>query len=216
MSARRIVGLSYLTLAYALSLLVAASLVAFYHREYFWTLGWAPCLLIPLGLIYVIFGAHVADVAKGYISFNPTASRRFRAFGLFIPLVLSLLIFAATPVVYAVLDRWGLKQYVARETPLKHSVADVCDQLFRDPAFMSQIPHTGNPGYYQIGTNEHVLIREDESGNAYWFDVADSLSSYGYACIRPGIDVKLAISNYEFWVSQRHFLPMYDNLYWWN
>jgi hypothetical protein len=130
--------------------------------------------------------------------------------------MLSFLLCGITPLAYVFLDRWGLEQAVAKETPLKNAVSDVCDQLFRDPEFMSQSPRVGNSGYYQVGTADHVLIWEDETGDAYWFDVADSLSSGGYICIRPGLDVESAIWGYARKASHRQILPMYDNLYWWN
>ena len=218
MHARRLIGLNLLTLIGALLLTVGASLVAVlqFERAYWLSVFCAGWSMLPIGFAYLILGLRILAVNRRFTRDNPGTSRTLLALGIYTPLSLSILICASSPAVYLSAERWALIRSVRQETPLKRAVAEVCAHLFRDPDYILQVPQEVRGSYYQVGSNDHVLIWRDASGEAYWFDVADSLSSGGYVCVRPGMAVSQAISNYDFWTTKRDLIPMFENLYWWN
>jgi len=175
--------------------------------------GWA---VMGFGFVSVVFGWRILVANRRFIGTNPGSPRRFLALGVYAPVILSILLCASSPLVYMNAERSALIQSVRQETPLKRAVADVCDRLFRDPDYILQIPRREGSSYYQVGRNDHVSIWADATGEAYWFDIADSLSSGGYVCVRPGIAISEAIYDFEFWTEKRDLIPMFENLYWWN
>ena len=218
MPLRRIVGLNLFTLIGALLLLVGASLVGVlqFERDYWEQAFCAWWMMLPIGFAYLALGVRILAVNKKFIEVNPGTSRKHIALGILAPLCLSILLCASAPAIYMTAERRALIRSVRQESPLKRAVADVCAHLFRDPNYILQIPQGVGGSYYRVGSNDHVLIRRDATGEAYWFDVADSLSSGGYVCIRPGSAVEEAISDYDFWTTKRDLIHMFENLFSWN
>jgi hypothetical protein len=215
---RRVVGLNLFTLIGALLLLVGASLVGVLqferdYRDQAFCAGW---MILPISFAYLLLGLRIIAVNNEFIQANPGTSRKHIALGILAPMCLSILLCASAPAIYMAAERRAMIRSVRQETPLKRAVADVCAHLFRDPKYILQIPQGVAGSYYRVGGNDHVFIRRDATGEAYWFDVADSLGSGGYVCIRPGSAVEEAISNYDFWTTKRDLIHMFENLFWWN
>ena len=218
MPLRRLVGLNLFTLVGALLLLVGASLVGVlqFERGYWdqaFCAGWT---LLPIGFAYLLLGLRILALNAEFIEANPGTSRGHIVLGILAPLCLSILLCACAPAIYVTAERQALIRSVTQESPLKRAVVDVCAHLFGDAEYTPQAPHGLGWSDYPVGSNDHVLIRRDATGEAYWFDVADPLSSGGYVCIRPGSVVEEAISDYEFWTTKRDLIYVFENLFSWN
>ena len=98
-------------------------------------------------------------------------------------------------------------------TPVQLAILDICNQFpVENDDLEDALPRSGE-GYVQIANNDHVLVWMDYSGDALWFDIADSLSSFGYICIREGSSPQTAIHDYDNRVERGEILHIRDNLY---
>ena len=214
----RIVSLNLLSLVGALVLLSAFLLLALlqFDRDAAYNLMCAGWILLPIGLLYVGIVIRILALDIRFLRDNPEASRKFSVIFIVVPLALTAITCSISPVAYLKLERWVFIQSLSKDTPLKSEISDLCTQLFRDPDYILLVPLGVGSSYYKIAGNDHVSIHPDESGDAYWFDYADSLSTFGYVCTRPGVAVEDAITNYEFWVTKRNLIKVFENFYWWN
>jgi hypothetical protein len=95
------------------------------------------------------------------------------------------------------------------------AVAEICDHIFEDESYINQLPRDDDSGYVKVGSNDHVIIWMDDSGDAIWFDQAGALSSFGVVCVREGVLPEDAISNYHQRINDGDLYHKHNNLYYW-
>ena len=98
-------------------------------------------------------------------------------------------------------------------TPIQLAILDICNQFPVENDDLEGDLLGSGEGYMQIANNDHVLVWMDYSGDALCFDIADSLSSFGYICIREGSSPQTAIHDYDNRVERGEILHIRDNLY---
>ena len=172
--------------------------------------------IAPNRLAYLLLGLRILAVDAKFIEANPGDLRRHIALGILAPLCLSILLCASAPAIYAAAERQALIRSVTQESPLKRAVADVCAHLFSDPNYILQIPQGVGWSYHRVGSNDHVLIRRDATGEAYWFDVAE-LVKLLEATFVSDRDPLLKRPFPTMTSGQRNAtLSTCSNLFWWN
>ncbi|OGR26722.1 MAG: hypothetical protein A2139_04390 [Desulfobacca sp. RBG_16_60_12] len=168
------------------------------------------CLLLPFSVYFL----WVLDLNYDFAKTHATEVTRAALLIIFAPLAVSLaLALGAIPILQTVHKR-ALLPILREVTPLKLAVSEACSLFFEDSTYLDRLG-TAN-GYVRIGPNPYVLIWPDDTGDALWFDVADSLSSAGYLCVRPGVLPEVAISDYEYRIARGSLYFMYDNMYAWH
>ena len=108
-----------------------------------------------------------------------------------------------------------LQEDLGTATPVQVAVQEICGQFPSSESELVELVPGAEEGYVSLGGNDHIIVWMDASGDAIWFDIADSLSSFGYVCTRKGSDPQDAINGFDRLRKDRDIFYVRDNLFYW-
>jgi hypothetical protein len=218
MNEKKLAGLNYLNLSLVILLILSFSAIGIAQFEDYndFNLICAGVILTLITPFCIVLTGRIIILNSEYYQSATGSSGESKIYISILPLVVTIALIASSFFIYKNVENRAFTKAVKEVDDFKLEVAFICEGLFDDDNYFLEIKEETGDGYITIGKNDHVIIWQDNTNNAYWFDIADSLSSSGYVCIRPGMSISDAITNYEFWKKQRTLIHIFDNLYYWN